>query len=468
MNPVNVNLLHASVLIGELAKYGARRAVISPGSRSAPLAVAAHSFPGLKTYTILDERSAAFFALGLSKADGKPVILICTSGTAAANYFPAVIEASRWGVLLVVLTADRPAALRQTGAPQTIDQTHLYGNFVRFFADVPEAKLDIERCRAVQSIAAEACAAATGSNPGPVHLNVPLDEPLAPIPESATEVKRLWTALRDEATERPAPRIETEPPEGAMRPVRQLVTESLCGLIVAGPGAASSFEEAEPIFHLARKLGWPLLADVVSGVRLFDEPVAPFYDFFLRTEELAALAPDVVLHLGGFPTSKMLAQYLDRHRAAQTFRIGRSFQAGDPLFREGMFIESSPAIFCRELAKRLGPSRDSLLLEPFQRASRLVSEELEHVTRESNDDCEALVTLAALNALKEEWNIVLASSLPVRYGDALFATQGRLHRVYGLRGVNGIDGTLSHAAGIATASGRPTLLVTGDLALVTI
>lgn len=463
MNFSGINDLHAAIILGELADAGAKRAVISPGSRSTALARAAVEHPALTSYTILDERSAAFFALGLSKADGVPAILICTSGTAGANYFPTVIEAAKSGVPLVILTADRPLRLRHTCALQTMDQSDLFGRFTNFFADAPEAALESKTCAWLRNLTRQAFDAATEFSAGPTHLNVPLEEPREFTPREREEATRIWSVLQSsQATPRQS--ASSEISAEALAKTRELVTTSLCGLIVAGPGAAATSDEAAAVFHLARKLGWPLLADVTSGLRFFDEPSLPFYDVFLRAENFAGIAPDVVLHFGGFPTSKALATYLDRHRDGVTMRVSGEIHDGDPLAREGGFIEARPGDFCRALTEKIGPSRDSLLLEPFQRASRCVREELARTAGAEAGECEAIFVREAVRSLPDTANVVLANSLPIRYADALLSSEDGMRDTFALRGVSGIDGTISHAAGVAAAAEKPTLLVTGDLA----
>jgi 2-succinyl-5-enolpyruvyl-6-hydroxy-3-cyclohexene-1-carboxylate synthase len=460
VNIVNVNLLHAAVLLRQLALCGAKRAVISPGSRSTPLALAAHHMPELETYIVNDERGAAFFALGLSKVDGVPAILICTSGTAAANYFPAIIEASYSRMPLIALTSDRPAALRGRGAPQTIEQIHLYGEYPRFFADLPEAKLSFDHARVVRDVAAQAYARATSIPCGPVHLNVPLDEPLAPVAREQAEAERIWRQLSGESYAAPLGQMAPRPAQNAIEEAGKRASAGLCGLIVAGPGAARTNDEAQAIHLLARRLGWPVLADVTSGLRFLGEPVLPFYDVFLREESLAALAPDVVFTFGAHPISKSLNAYLDRHRDAHTLRIQPDERGRDPNARAKEVIVADVEQFCHELAERVPASRDSLLYEPFRAASAHVRTAIET----TDSLCEAQFARAAVRALPANANLILANSLAVRYADMLCAAEGANRNVFSMRGACGIDGTISHALGIAAASPERSLLVCGDLA----
>jgi 2-succinyl-5-enolpyruvyl-6-hydroxy-3-cyclohexene-1-carboxylate synthase len=461
VNVVNVNLLQAAVLLRRLAACGAKRAVISPGSRSTPLALTAHNMPELQTYVLTDERAAGFLALGLSKADGAPAILICTSGTAAANYFPAIIEAAQSCVPLIALTADRPVALRGRGAPQTIEQVHLYGGYPRFFADVPEARLTLDHMRCVRTLSSQAYAAAMSVPAGPAHLNVPLDEPLAPIPEHQDEAEEIWRQIVLES-DMPFHLQTSQPPtEDVVTAAGRRVSAALCGLIVAGPDAARTEDEAQAIHFLSRRLGWPVFADVTSGLRFLGEPVIPFYDIFLREDCLAALAPDVVLAFGAHPVSNALNAYLDRHHDAHTLRVQPDGRGRDPNSRAQETVVADAATFCLALSALVPASRDSLLYEPFRVASTRIRSALE---ANDLDLSEAHFVRAAVRSMPANANIILANSLSVRYADALCSAEGWPRRVFGMRGASGIDGTISHAVGVAAASQAPSLLVCGDLA----
>lgn len=461
MNIANVNLLHAAALLRQLVLCGAKRVVISPGSRSTPLALTAHDMPELSTCVLTDERAAAFFALGLSKADGVPAILICTSGTAAANYFPAIIEAAQSNVPLIALTADRPASLRGKGAPQTISQIHLYGSYPRFFAELPPAQLSLDHARDVCAIAARAYAAAMSVPRGPAHVNVPFDEPLAPVSEQAEEAENIFRQLAAESNPLFPATIPQRVGDQILDATARRAQASLCSLIVCGPDAARTDDEAQAIFLLSRKLGWPVFADVLSGLRFFGPPVMPFYDIFLRDDSLAGLTPDVVLAFGAHPVSKSLNAYLDRHRDAHTIHVQPDSLGRDPSDRAQEIIVADVADFCNALSARVPASRDSLLFEPFRAASIRVRFGVDETDFPL---CEAHFARAAVRAMPDDANIVLANSLSVRYADALCCAEGFTRRMFGLRGASGIDGTISHALGIAAASSRPSLLVCGDLA----
>jgi 2-succinyl-5-enolpyruvyl-6-hydroxy-3-cyclohexene-1-carboxylate synthase len=463
MNIANLNYLHASVLLHTFAELGVRHVVISPGSRSTPLARTAYLSDQFECDVILDERAAAFFALGCAKVDNRPAILICTSGTAGANYYPAVIEAAQSFTPLIVLTADRPAAVRHRGAMQTIDQEMLFGKFAKYFTDIPEPAATLEHARALREIALAAWRSAMSEPRGVAHLNIPLDEPLVPIERDAAQCTSIYAAVSSETLPPIALASPAMPVKTVIESIVARLRDSLCGLIVAGPGTARNAVEAEVIHRFARQLGWPLLADVVSGLRQMPNPVFPYYDLFLREESLTSLAPDLVIEFGACPTSKILNQYLDRHRAVHTIRIQPHGVVQDPSFRADETIIAPVAELCSVLAGKVEVSRDSLLYDPFQRVSGLLRSRVIAHAR-SNMISESMVVHAAMNAMPEGANLVLASSLSLRYADMLAANEGRSVHVFAQRGTNGIDGTIAHASGVATASETPTLLITGDLA----
>jgi 2-succinyl-5-enolpyruvyl-6-hydroxy-3-cyclohexene-1-carboxylate synthase len=458
----NVNYLLARILLSALARRGANRVIISPGSRSTPLAHTAMEMAEFEKYVLIDERSAAFFALGLAKADAVPAILICTSGTAAANYFPAVIEAAQSFTPLIVLSADRPAALRHTGAPQTIDQQRLYGDYVRCYAETPPAPDNAALQRGIRDTADMAFQLSVGEPHGPVHINVPLAEPLAPVDEDAARVTALWTELvfTDEFPKSPeGVHVVQADPDILAR-----IQNAQAGLIVAGPGAARSARDCTALYRLSRQLGWPVLADVLSGLRFTGEPVIPHYDIFLRNDTIARLAPDLVLAFGAHPTSKTLNTYLNDQRGVHTIRVQAHTRNQDPERRSARDIVTDVALWCDAVTKSISAARDSWLLEPFQRAAASIRAQLANGVIEHDSAAELSYVKAAYDALRAQTTIVLANSMAIRYADSMFAYDGRTLTAFGMRGANGIDGTLSHAAGLSAASQQRTLLITGDLA----
>src|SRR5581483_3708618 len=300
-----------AALIGALAAGGVRDACLAPGSRSAPLAIALERHPAIRVWPHLDERSAAFFGLGLARATRAPVVLLATSGTAAANFLPAVVEARQARVPLVVITADRPPELRDAGAPQTIDQQGLYGTYVKWTHELAIVDDDAEGEGYVRSVALRAIADATSAPAGPVHLNVPLREPLVPDPDTLPPV-RVFGEVRLRAAPRP-------PDEDAVAALAADCAHAERGLIVCGPQDDPRLPAT--LVRLARITGFPVIADPLSLARFGPHDrslVIDRYDALLRAEAIAsAFAPDIVLRIGDTPTSKPLLDYLARHARAR-------------------------------------------------------------------------------------------------------------------------------------------------------
>ncbi len=309
MIPINRTYAPLQAFVDELVRCGLTHAVTCPGSRNAPLALTLAGQEGIEAVSVIDERSAGFVALGMAKASGRPVAITCTSGTAAANLHPAVVEAWEARVPLIVLTADRPPELREVGAGQAIDQIKLYGSAAKWFVEVGTHDPGRETAIHHRALACRAWWTAAGGRPGPVHLNFPLREPLAPAPEPLDAADwegrpggRPWTELREHAS---APHADD---------VHQLAARmAACprGAIVCGPGAGAV---AEPAARLAAQCGWPLLAEPTSGVRCGDHDrshVVAHYDVLLRVEPFAAARrPELVLRVGDMPTSKPLRAWL--------------------------------------------------------------------------------------------------------------------------------------------------------------
>src|SRR3954453_22017627 len=322
MDSTNGNTALASAFVEELARGGVRHAVVSPGSRSTPLAVALWRQAEIEVSVIVDERSAAFFALGAAQATRAPAALLCTSGTAAANYHPAICEADESAVPLIVLTADRPPELRGIGAGQTIDQVKLYGESVRWFCEVGTHEANDDGLLHYRSVACRALAAARGeTRPGPVHLNLPWREPLAPVPVegAGTATDPLALEGRGERPLTAVTHIDLEPSPFLLDEVAGQIGDAISGVIVAGRQLDP--ELREPLAHLARASGFPILAEPTSQLRCgpHDRPyVVATYDLLLRDEHFArSVFPDLVLRFGGMPTSKPLRAWLSASGADQ-------------------------------------------------------------------------------------------------------------------------------------------------------
>jgi len=460
-----VNTIWASLLLDELWRCGARHVCVSPGSRSSPLAVAAARHEGLHVSVHIDERSSAFFALGASKATGGPAVLVCTSGTAAANFHPAVIEASYARTPLVVLTADRPPELRQAGALQTIDQIGLYGGATRFFVDLPAPEASAALLRALVSTVSHAAATAIGER-GPVHLNVPFREPLAPVagPPLPEEVAAFFAERDADAEPRLRVTRGSHPDEAAVESLAALVRGHARGLIVCGPDAGGA-GLAEAAAAFGARAGYPVLADIASGVRFAGAGVLGAHDLFLRAALFERVAPEITIEMGGVPTSKPLRQFLDR-ASIRRVRLQEHADRIDPDHRARHRFETSPEALLRAVASRVSARNASPWAALFAAAERIALRAVADAEERGELPIEAAAIARAIDLVPEGGLVYLASSMPVRDADAFARERGDGLRVLVNRGASGIDGLVSSAAGAASAAERPALLCLGDLALI--
>lgn len=463
----NLNILWSRILLNACRRSGVRDLVLCPGSRSGPLVIAAAATEDLRIRVLYDERSAGYFALGLSIGSGRPVALLCTSGTAAANFLPAVVESSLAHRPLVVITADRPPQLRHSGAPQTIDQVGLYGSFVRLFEDLPLPATDLASLRSLEAKVTAACGMASGPRPGPVHLNVPFGEPLAPIPEDEERIATLALAIDQEGgVVTPAePKIAATPNRESLQEISAELRGCRRGWIVAGPDAMAGDDAArEPILRLARNLGWPLFADVASGLRIPEARgiACAHADLILRSERLAGEAPGFVLRIGGLPTSKVVNETILRHHP-RVVSIQPDADRRDPDGVVGRTLVGPPGEISVELARGIdGGSAPAAAgwLEIFLRADAAAEEEIARGALPP----EAAAVRAAIGAIPMGASLFLSSSMPIRWAEAYLPIDPGARRVFANRGANGIDGVTSTALGVAAARRSPLLLVTGDLA----
>ncbi len=463
---MNPNTLWAEVFVDELIRAGVQAVVLAPGSRSTPLTAAFAARDDLRRFSLLDERSAAFFALGWALETGHPAAVVTTSGTAATECFPAVAEAERAGVPLLLLTADRPHELRDSGANQTMDQVKLYGERVRWFVDVPPPEADppdrVLRALRVLADRAVAVAQGFGGPPGPVHLNFPFRKPLEPSPDAAGAAARLARPAGQ-----PFTRLQAAPSVAAPDTVHELLAllrDARRGLIVAGPRCPGGDFPAA-LAALSRALGFPILADPLSGLRfgphIARTPVLGGYETFL-TAGLPTSPPQVVLRFGAMPTSKALGEALEA-LPPDTVQVGVTAHARwqDPTFTLHRLIHAEPTTLCRALTAALPPrTPDADWLAAWQAAEAAAWDAVRQVSPP-----EGRVLAEVVAALPDGARLVVANSNPVRHLDQFVPPQTKALRVFANRGVSGIDGTVSTALGVAAAGGQPTVLVTGDLSL---
>lgn len=459
--------------VDALVRAGVRDAVVCPGSRSTPLALALRSHPGVVVRVLLDERSAGFFALGLAKAARRPVAVLTTSGTAAANLLPAAVEASLGRVPVILITADRPAELRDRGAAQAIDQVRLFGTHVKWFAEL--TLLDGEDVTAghALSVAARAVATAVAGPAGPVHLNVPFREPLVPDgPLGPPDGEPETTAV---AGVRTLAGAEVARLAGRLASVER-------GVIVAGPQDDPAFPAA--VARLAAGLDWPIVADPLSLVRCGPHDrsgVVARGDLLLRPGAWrAAHLPRLVLRFGAMPTSKPVLTLLEHERPAQVVVDGDGGWR-EPAIIPTTFVHADATTTAHALADALGagerrtgstrlrpaPARGHRWLDAWLAADRAASQALGGWLARITDAAEPFeaAPFAHLADLLPDGGILWAgSSMPVRDMDAWLPAGPRAIRPLASRGANGIDGVVSAALG-AAASGARVALVIGDVAL---
>jgi 2-succinyl-5-enolpyruvyl-6-hydroxy-3-cyclohexene-1-carboxylate synthase len=453
--------LNLRAFVDELARCGLREACTSPGSRSTPLVLSLVREPRLRATSHIDERCGAFFALGLAKASGLPVALACTSGTAAANYAPAVIEAHEARVALIVLTADRPPELRDAGAGQTIDQIKLYGGAAKWFKEVDDQPATPERIRWLRGLACRAFWTALEGRPGPVHLNFSLREPLVlgePLPRSepgggGRPDGRPWVR-------RSAPPAAADPT--ALEELAGELERRPRALIVAGR-AERDPELGRVLAGFAERARLPLLAEPTSGARRGRCAVA-HYDALLRDPEWgAARVPELVLRIGDLPTSKPLRQWL-HGLTADTLQIALDPENAwqDPAGAVAISMPAAPRRLLEALAERPPAPHADDWLERWTVPDRAATSAIEAQLGELSEPRVA----AELGArLPGDATLVVGSSMPVRDVETFFPVRPDPPRVLANRGANGIDGTVSTAFGVAAAGGGPTVLLIGDVAL---
>ncbi len=459
----------------ELARSGVERAVISPGSRSTPLAVALLREPGIEVTVILDERSAGFFALGTALATGRPAAVLCTSGSAAANLHPAVVEADEAGVPMIVLTADRPPELREIGAGQTIDQLKLYGDAVRWFSEVGTHEADDDGLLHFRAVACRAYATAVGDpRPGPVHLNVPWREPLAPVPEAdaVTATDPLALAGRGDAPLNEVFAASRRAPESVLDRLAERIESAPRGLIVAGRQLDPRI--AEPVTALAVAAEYPILAEPTSQLRRGPHDrslVVSAYDHIAR-DRPDGLEPELIVRVGDLPTSKPLRQWLAAIEDLEQIVIDPTGEWREPTRRADTIVRADPAVTARSLTERLSrlrPGASAVAGSPFAsgwlEADAAVREAVDGRLDVLGELSEPGVWIALGEVLRDGDSVFAASSMPVRDLEAFLRPGPQGVRIASNRGANGIDGLVSTSAGLAAGSGARTWAVLGDLAL---
>ena len=451
----------AGALVDGLARAGVKDVVICPGSRSGPLAMSFARCESIKTWIHLDERSAGFFALGMAKGSREAVAVLTTSGTATANLLPAVVEARLTGVPLIVITADRPPELIGWGANQTIEQSGIYGTHMKWSVDMPVPETGLDLIGYASEVGRRAYVTAVGYPSGPVHLNVPFREPLAPVVVEGEEVElSARVGMLDGV-------VSATAPDGweAGRELGARVKGIGRGIIVCGPQDKVGL--AEVVSGVGRSLGYPILADPLSQVRFGKHDrsqVVDCYDLILRDEGLwERLEPEVVIRFGAWPTSKSLERFLAKAKGARQVLVTDNGWA-DPSHLAADVVQGESVSFCRGVVSRAdGTRKESSWLRRWVSLDQSISTGIEGHLADVDELFEGKVFSELRQHLPEGVILFAGNSMPVRDMDTFMPGSCKSIRVMGNRGASGIDGVVSTALGSGAGAGVPVVAVVGDL-----
>lgn len=442
--------------VDELVKCGLTDVVISPGSRSTPLALLMKEHKGLKDWMIIDERSAAFFALGMAKEKNSPVALVCTSGTAAVNYYPAIVEAYHSRVPLIVLTTDRPHELRDVGAPQSIDQIHLYGGHVKSFYEMALPESSEEMLKYVRRQASRAFFETNTGNKGPVHFNFPFREPLVPD----FNLENIW-GLGEEEPFQPVIEGERSLKDEELYVLLKPLRESSRGLIVCGPN--QTLQEQEQIIRFAKAWNLPVLADPLSQLRAGDfckDVIIDGYDAILRTKDIRkVLKPDFILRFGAMPVSKMFLFFIKENSDVSQFIVEENGGYREPSNEKTLFLYTDVKNLCTKLTG-LAEKKNDEYLRLWHQMNDVVYDGL--FKDYTNPVTEGDAVRVVHEVIPDESILFGANSMAIRDVDTFFTRTDKNIKVLANRGVNGIDGVTSTALG-AAANGKRVTLIIGDL-----
>ena len=443
-------------IVSTLVQSGVEQVVVSPGSRSTPLAYAFASTKELIMHRQVDERAAAFYALGLAKSTAKPVVLLCTSGTAAANYYPAVVEAKYARVPLIVLTADRPHELREVGAPQTINQVRLYGENVKWSAEFPIPDEAEQTLPYIERHTVRAVNIAMTAPFGPVHLNIPFREPLLiDFQEQLPRTRFVKSYLNDLTPSKPA-----------LDEFKTIIEQTKNGMIVVGELALGT--NTEHLWNFIREVKWPVMIESLSNLRTeVPEDVQALaittYDALMKNERFKRnVRPQTVIRFGAQPVSKFLMQFIAQSNPQSYIIIDE-----DPMYRDSThasthFIHALPGAWLSEL-KFNKLAAEMAYVEFWKTADLLAMSEIENYRQHASD--EGAMVQVMLESLPERSDIFVSSSMPIRDIDTFLTVMNKDIKVYANRGANGIDGVTSTALGFSQGrNSRNTYLFIGDLA----
>ncbi|MEI7813025.1 MAG: 2-succinyl-5-enolpyruvyl-6-hydroxy-3-cyclohexene-1-carboxylic-acid synthase [Ignavibacteria bacterium] len=469
---VNRNILWTESFVNKLVSMGVRYACISPGSRSAPLTIAFANNENIKSFVMIDERSSAFFALGLAQSSSFPVALVCTSGTAAAEFYPAIIEAFQQRIPLIICTADRPPELIGRGANQAIYQDNIYQNHIRYFINAGLPVATREGLMSVSDIARAAFLQSMIINRGPVHINFPFAKPLEPsaftdeVDESLISVSHEWITNVNPLTRN---LIQAENAGELLDETAGLLKTRKRGLLIAGPGNfGDSF--AELCYRLSLILNYPVIADAASQLRFGgadkSNVIADFEGFIRSDKFFQSAEPELIIQFGRAPTSKGMELFIEK-TSADYYAVDEYGDWHDPFHKAKAVVILKPEIFCFEIIKRLEKDNfiqpDGSYSGLFKNAERISLALKSGLIEKASFLFEGRVITEVIELIPDSSVIMISNSMPARDLDYFAPKSNKDIKIFHNRGASGIDGITSTALGIAIDSGRPAVLITGDL-----
>jgi 2-succinyl-5-enolpyruvyl-6-hydroxy-3-cyclohexene-1-carboxylate synthase len=466
MNFVNINHLWGTLIIDELSRLGVDYFCVAPGSRSSPLVIALAQHKKVKSFVHFDERGLGFHAMGYAAATLKPAVLICTSGTAAANFLPAVIEASKKKLPLIIITADRPPELRQTGAVQTIDQVGIYGKYTQWATDMPCPDIQIP-LKFVLTTIDHAWYQALRHR-GVVHINAMFREPLT-LTRTKDDLKSYTVPLNDWfKSSLPYTRYVMGSGSSGLADSKEVISRLKTissGLIVVGK--ISGDADRKMVLELAQKIGWPVFADISSGLRLsVDHPnLVHYFDQLLSSEKiLRQLSFDGVLHLGGRITSKRYYEFIRTQKLNEYIMVQNHSLRNDPNHQVTLRVESAVADFIKILIGHIPSRKPSKAQKLLFKANRIADAAIEKFLENNDYLSEPGVARLVSVLIPKSQGLFLSNSMPIRDMDAFADFKGQAVVVNGNRGASGIDGIIASAAGFSRGLEKPVTLMIGDLA----
>lgn len=463
----NRNIRDASIFVDELIRSGLKHVCLAPGSRHTPLVLAfAEQQDHIKVYSHLDERSMAFFALGLALALDEPVALVCTSGTAGANFYPAIIEAHQSRVPLIVMTADRPPELRHSGANQTIDQIKMFGDYALWFVDMglPEADPPAVAIRNIRTTAARVVAKANGVRKGVVHINFPFRKPLEPTPVESDVLEIPPEAIQREDNQPYTKmyRATYQPENDALITLLDdISTQYENGIIVCGTRTirGTNPQETQTVSTLSQYTGYPILADAISGLRFSPVPTISSYDTFLM-RDTGFPQPDVIIQLGNVPTSKWLNAHLAKFNPAYYLHIASDGEWANDAHQVTHFFSADLSTLGLALSKISQSSALSTQYFALEKTTwGTITDEIENGAY-----FDGAVVYDVVDLIPDESTLFVGNSLPVRHLDQFGKPQNKRIYTYANRGASGIDGNISTALGTGAARpDKPLVAIVGDV-----